>query len=260
MNLKLVLLIPFFLFTNSTFEKAPFWGQNGHRVTGKIAEQYLTKRTKRKIDKILKGESLAFVSTFADEIKSDNKYRKYSPWHYVNMGLDETYDEAEKNPKGDLVTAIATCINVLKDKNSTLEAQNFHLKMLVHFIGDLHQPMHIGQREDRGGNDIKVKWFGSETNLHSVWDTKMIESFNMSYVELANNAKYLSKAQVKAIEQGSIVDWVEEVHQITKDLYNSVRDGDKLSYRYSYLHFTTVRNQLQKGGIRLAKILNDIYN
>ncbi|MDB9888235.1 S1/P1 nuclease, partial [Polaribacter sp.] len=208
---------------------------------------------------LLKGQSLAFVSTFADEIKSDRKYREFSAWHYVNMGIDESYEAAEKNPKGDLVTAIAKCVSVLKDPKSKEEDKVFYLKMLVHFVGDLHQPMHIGQKEDRGGNRIKVEWFGKGTNLHSVWDTKMIEAWNMSYIELANNAKDLSEAQLKAIEKGSVEDWVNEVHEITKELYSSVKEGENLRYRYSYDHFGTVRDQLQRGGIRLAKILNDIY-
>jgi len=260
MKFKLLLLIPLFTMMNSSSDDLMFWGQNGHRATGEIAEKHLTKRAKRKIDKILKGESLAFVSTYADEIKSDKKYRKYSSWHYVNMGLDETYDTAEKNPKGDLVTAIATCIKTLKNKESSEDDIVFHLKMLVHLIGDLHQPMHIGRREDKGGNDIQVQWFGQGTNLHSVWDTKIIESFNMSYIELANNSKKLSKKQIEALNQGSVIDWVEEVHQITKKVYQSVKVGENLKYRYSYDYLETVRTQLQKGGIRLAKVLNDIYD
>ena len=175
------------------------------------------------------------------------------------MGLDENYETAEKNPKGDLVTAIAKCISVLKDPKQKESDKVFYLKMLVHLVGDLHQPMHIGQKEDRGGNRIKVQWFGQGTNLHSVWDTKMIEAWNMSYLELANNAKDLSRSQVKAIEKGSVEDWVNEVHAITKELYSSVKEGENLRYRYSYDHFATVRTQLQKGGIRLAKILNGIY-
>jgi len=236
-----------------------FWGQNGHRVTGEIAQQHLTKSAKKNINKILKGQSLAFVSTFADEIKSDRKYREFSPWHYVNMGLDESYQVAKKNPKGDLVTGISKCISVLKDEKSNEEDKTFYLKMLVHFVGDLHQPMHIGQKEDRGGNNVKVKWFGKDTNLHAVWDTKMIQGWNMSYLELANNAKDLSINQIKSIQVGSIVDWVNEIHEITKEVYKSVKLDENLRYRYSYDHFITVRNQLQKGGIRLAKILNDIY-
>lgn len=260
MQLKILLLSLLFFTSSTSINETFFWGKNGHRVTGQIAEKYLTKKAKRNIDKILKGQSLAFVSTFADEIKSESSYRKYSPWHYVNMGLEETYETSTKNPKGDLVTGIQKCISVLKDRTSTMSDKNFHLKLLVHFIGDLHQPMHIGRKEDKGGNDIQVRWFGKGTNLHSVWDSKMIDDYNMSYTDLANNVELISKKQIKYIAKGSVIDWVNEVHQLTEKLYSSVKTGENLRYRYSYDHFGIVRQQLQKGGIRLASVLNDIFD
>jgi hypothetical protein len=131
--------------------------------------------------------------------------------------------------------------------------------MLVHLIGDLHQPMHIGRAEDKGGNTIQVQWFGRGTNLHRVWDEDMIREWKMSYLELANNTQNLSKEQIKAIEKGTVIDWVHDTHKLSKMAYESVKVGEKLRYRYSYDHFGTVRTQLQKGGIRLAKLLNDIY-
>ena len=175
------------------------------------------------------------------------------------MDLDQSYAEASKNPKGDLVTGINKCIEVLKDGESSFEDKSFYLKMLVHFVGDLHQPMHIGQKEDKGGNSVKVQWFGKGTNLHAVWDTKMIEYWNMSYLELAESAQDLSKKQIKAIEAGTLADWVDEIHEVTRKVYKSVEVGENLRYKYSYEHFDTVREQLQRGGIRLAKILNDIF-
>ncbi|WP_299055535.1 S1/P1 nuclease [uncultured Polaribacter sp.] len=259
MKIKLIVLLSFLFIANTKNEETFFWGPTGHRTTGKIAEMHLTNKAKRKIDKLLQGQSLAFVSTYADEIKSDRSFSKYYPWHYVNMGLNETYATTEKNPKGDIVTGIDTCIKVLKDKNSSEADKVFHLKLLVHFVGDLHQPMHIGQREDKGGNTIQVQWFGKGTNLHAVWDSKMIEEWNMSYVELAENAKQLTKNEIKEIEKGSVVSWVDEIHEITKEVYASVKVGENLKYRYSYDHLATVRTQLQKGGIRLASILNDIF-
>jgi hypothetical protein len=260
MKLKLFLLIAAFFFGKPAIEETVFWGQNGHRATGKIAENHLNKRAKKKIDKLLKGQSLAFVSTYADEIKSDRAYSKYYSWHYVNMDLEASYADATKNPKGDIVTGINKCIEVLKDNNSSDEDKSFHLKMLVHFVGDLHQPMHIGQKEDKGGNAIQVEWFGKGTNLHAVWDTKMIENWNMSYLELADNAKEVSKKQIAAIEAGTLIEWVDEIHELTKKIYKSAAVGENLRYRYSYDHFGIVRDQLQIGGIRLAKILNDIFS
>ena len=260
MKIKLLLLIPFLFFMKSSSDEAVFWGKNGHRATGEIAEKHLTRKAKRSIDKILKGQSLAFVATYADEIKSDKKYNKYYSWHYINMDLDQTYEEAEKNPKGDLVTGINTCIEILNDKNSSDDEKNFHLKMLVHFMGDLHQPMHIGRKEDKGGNSIQVEWFGKGSNLHRVWDTNMIDDWEMSYIELADNADDLSKTQIETIEKGTLIDWVNEVHIVTNEVYNSVEKGENLRYKYSYNHFGTLRTQLQKGGIRLAKVLNDIFD
>lgn len=260
MKLKLFLLIPFLFFMKSSTDEEVFWGKNGHRATGKIAEKHLTRKAKKRIDKLLKGQSLAFVSTYADEIKSDRKYSKYYSWHYVNMGLDQNYEEAEKNPQGDLVTGINECIKILKDDNASEQDKAFHLKLLIHFIGDLHQPLHIGRKEDKGANDVQVQWFGKGTNLHSVWDSKMIDDWEMSYLELADNADDLSKKQIEAIKKGTIIEWVNEVHELTKEVYNSVKVGENLRYRYSYNHFGTVRTQLQKGGIRLAKVLNEIFD
>ena len=259
MKIKIFLVVSVLFLSSFAEKKTLFWGKNGHRATGKIAEGHLTKKARKKIDKILKGQSLAFVSTFADEIKSNRKYDEYYSWHYINMGLDETYATATKNPKGDLVTGITKCISVLKNKNSSEKDKAFFLKMLVHFVGDLHQPMHIGRREDKGGNTIQLQWFGKGTNLHRVWDENMIDDFKMSYTDLAANTKKLSKAQIEAIQKGSIIDWVDEVHQITKKVYNSAKIGENLRYKYSYDYFDLVRDQLQIGGIRLAKILNDIF-
>lgn len=261
MKIKVLLLFFAFLISASSIaNNEDFWGQTGHRATGKIAENNLTKTAKRRINKLLEGESLAFVSTYADEIKSDReKYGAFYTWHYVNMPFDTRYEDAVKNPKGDLVTGINKCVEVLKNEKSSIEDKRFYLKMLVHLVGDLHQPMHIGKKEDKGGNSIQVQWHGKGTNLHRIWDGDMIREWNMSYVELADNARDLSKEQIKVLQKGSVIDWVHDTHKLTKKVYASVKSGDKLRYRYSYDYFPVVREQLQKGGLRLAKLLNDIF-
>ena len=248
-----------FIFLLSHQSKADDWGATGHRTVGQIATTYLKGSAKRKIKKLLHGQSLAYVSTFGDEIKSDKRYNKFYTWHYINMPLDADYDASKQNPDGDLVSGINYCKKIIKDKNSSDDDKVFYLKLLVHLIGDLHQPLHVGLAEDKGGNDFKVQWFYKDTNLHSVWDSKMIDDYNMSYSELAKNADKLSKAQVKAIQEGSVIDWVNDTHVLTKKVYDSVKPGENLRYRYSYLYFNTVRSQLQKGGIRLAKVLNDLF-
>ena len=251
----LFILFIFPLNTNATED----WSATGHRVVGKIADNYLKGKAKREIRKLLKRKSLAFVSTYADEIKSDRRYNEFYTWHYTNMPLESNYEDYDKNPKGDLVTGINYCKKIIQDKNSNDDDKAFYLKLLIHLIGDLHQPMHIGLAEDKGGNDFKLQWFYEDTNLHSVWDRKMIDSFGMSYNELAENADLLSKEQVKAIQKGTVIDWVNETHVLTRKVYASAKPDENLRYRYSYDYFETVRSQLQIGGIRLAKVLNDLF-
>ncbi|MEM5566889.1 S1/P1 nuclease [Psychroserpens sp. AS72] len=236
----------------------PVWGQTGHRVVGAIADNYLKGSTKRQLKKLLNHESLAFVSTFADEIKADSLYKEFSSWHYLNMPLDGTYETSDKNPDGDLVTGIAFCKDKITSDNSTEDDKAFYLRLLIHLIGDLHQPMHLGLLEDRGGNDFDVQWNYKDSNLHRVWDSQMIESYGMSFSELTDNAAFLTKAELKAIEKGTVLDWIAETHVLTNQVYASAEKGENLRSRYSYKYFNIARAQMQKAGIRLAVVLNEI--
>ncbi|GGD43835.1 S1/P1 nuclease [Muriicola marianensis] len=253
-------IILFFAVSNLAFANPPFWGKTGHRVVGEVAEMHLKRKARKMVRKILKGRSLASVSNYADDIKSDTLYRKYYPWHYVNYPADKTYVQEPPAEEGDIVQAIETCIAKLRDKNSPEEEQIFYLKMLVHFIGDLHQPLHAGWAENRGGNDIEIEWFGRESNLHRLWDSDLIDHFGMSYTELARDLPPLSKEGYKALKQGDVYSWVEESHRLATSIYGSVIPGERLGYRYKYIHWNTVERQLLKGGVRLAVVLNEIFD
>ncbi len=248
-----------FITTLSFSVYADDWGQKGHRTTAAIASTYLTGKAKKAIKELLDDETLVTISTYADEIKSYDEYRKYSSWHYVNVEPGLTYEESDKNDYGDLVSAIRTCEEVLTSDRSSKEEKVFHLKLLVHFIGDLHQPLHLGRAEDKGGNDFQVRWFNDGTNLHSVWDTKMIESYGMSYSELNTNFGAISKKKFKELTSGELMSWVQEGQQLAQQVYNSADQGEKLGYRYVADHMDLVTLQLQKGGVRLAKMLNSIF-
>jgi len=256
---NLPILFVFLFISVFSLKASEDWGKTGHRATGEIAEKHLSKKAKKELNLLLNGRSLAFVSNYGDEIKSDNNYRKYSPWHYVNFPFDSSYEAHSKSKKGDLIVGINKCIEVLKSSTSSREDKIFHLKMLVHFIGDLHQPMHIGLAGDKGGNDFQVRWFKDGTNLHAVWDTKMINSYGMSYSEIARNEKQLSNHQLEKIQSGTVIDWMNESRELCKDIYENVEIGQKLRYKYSYDYMDVLLFQLQKGGIRLAVILNDIF-
>jgi hypothetical protein len=247
-----------FLLFNPLTVKAD-WGQTGHRVVGEVASNHLSEKAKIEIDQLLNGMSLAVASTFGDEIKSDPQYRKYGPWHYVNIPFDKTYKEIKPSERGDIIIGIEHSIAVLKDSNASQEDKTFYLKMLIHLIGDLHQPLHLGLEEDKGANDFQVRWFNEGTNLHRVWDSDMINSYQMTYTELTQNLPRINEEEKQKIMSGTLLEWVEQERVLTKKIYESAKIGEKLGYRYMYDHFSTVKSQLQKGGLRLAKILNEIF-
>ena len=246
-------------FSSSSLIASEDWGKTGHRTMGEIATKHLSKKAAKKISALLGGESLAFVSTYADEIRSDDAYRKYAPWHYVSFPFGARYENTPKNKRGDIIMGIQNCIDVLKDATSSQKDKEFYLRMLVHFIGDLHMPLHVGLKEDKGGNSFKVKWFGKQTNLHSVWDTKIIEGYAMSYTELTNNVDVLSKKEIQTIQSGAGTDWMYESRVLCEDVYANTSVGDNLGYKYMYRYVNVSRKQLQKAGLRLASILNEIY-
>jgi len=238
----------------------PVWSKTGHRVVGEVATEYLNSRTRKAVAALLEGQSLASVSNYADEIKADRKYKDFGPWHYVNIPADKDYSEITPSPYGDLVSGIEHCIKVLEDKNGSREDRVFYLKMLIHLIGDLHQPMHVGREEDKGGNDIQLQWFGRGTNLHKLWDAEMINDYGMSFTELAQSLPRLSRKELRAMQEGDFYVWVEETQEEASKVYDSARAGDKLAYSYSYKYWETVEQQLLRGGVRLAKILNEIFD
>lgn len=253
-------IIALFLLASSFLQAAEFvWGNTGHRATGAIAEQYLSRKAKKEINRLLDGQSLALVSTFGDDIKSDDRYRSFGVWHYVNIPFDKTYDTHPKNERGDIIQGINTCVEIIKDPTSSKEDKAFYLKLLIHFIGDLHQPLHTGLGEDKGGNDFQVQWFKNGTNLHRVWDSQMIERFNMSYSELAKTMPKITEKQVALLQEGSVSDWMEDSRTLVKDIYKNTKKGDKLGYDYMYQYFDPLRSQLQKGGVRLAGLLNELF-
>tara|TARA_B100000927_G_scaffold25952_2_gene19445 strand:- start:13048 stop:13815 length:768 start_codon:yes stop_codon:yes gene_type:complete len=235
------------------------WGSTGHRVVGKIAEQNISNETRKKIFDLLDGNSIAYVSTYADEIKSNSTFKNYNNWHYANLKLHQKYKTSKKNPKGDVYFGIKKCIDILNDNTISKKEKQFYLKLLIHLIGDLHQPLHLGKKEDRGGNDIKIKWFDKFSNLHRVWDSNMINYSRLSYSELANNLPAVSDKVKKQIISAPIEKWFEETHNLTKYIYNKLPKDKILGYKYYHENFDIIRLQLLKAGLRLAYTLDQIF-
>jgi len=238
------------------------WGETGHRSVAFIAEQYLSPEAYKQVAYLLDGESLVRASTWPDEIKADPLYKIYGQWHYINLPLDKEYSNIERLDGGDIMMAIDKCIDVLKDNLSTKEVKAFHLKFLVHLIGDVHQPMHTGRYEDWGGNKIEAQWYGQpQTNLHLIWDFNMIEHYNLSYTELTDFI--IKEHRNTDVFQGNVEDWVMESHNYVRDIYKEFNDPflntyDKVEL-YMYENFPLVKKRLYQGGIRLAGVLNKIH-
>jgi hypothetical protein len=233
------------------------WGPTGHRTTGLIAEHYLTGKAKKKIKQLLGQESLALVSTWMDEIRSDSTHVDMSDWHWVTIETGMTYEQSKKNPKGDVIMTLERVVAELKSHQLTLQQEIEDLKILVHLVGDIHQPLHVGCCDDQGGNKARVKWFRNESNLHRVWDSDMIDDSKFSYTELAAALGEPDMATAHSLQQGGIRDWVTESMSYRKQVYD-VGDGN-LGYKYSYRYFPIAKLRMLQAGIRLAGILNQIY-
>jgi len=236
---------------------ASAWGVTGHRVTGKIAEQYLNKNARKNLARILKGQSLAIASTWMDEIRSDSTYDYTADWHWVTIQDYQTYAQSLKNPNGDVVATIERIIADLKAKKLSGKAEEEAVKMLIHLIGDIHQPLHVGGGNDRGGNDVKVTWFRNDSNLHRVWDSDMIDDTKLSYTELAESLARPDATTLANLQKSSVNDWVRESMSYRQQVYKY--GNGKLGYEYAYRNTPLVRDQLLKAGVRIAAVLNDIY-
>jgi hypothetical protein len=233
------------------------WGVTGHRITGWIADKYLSKKTRKEIERILGQQSLAMASTWMDEIRSDTSFNYMEDWHWVTIHDGQTYEHSEKNPKGDIIKTLELIIGELKSHKLNATDEAIHVKMLIHLIGDLHQPLHVGGGSDRGGNEVKVSWFKNESNLHRVWDSDMIDDTRLSYTEFAESLERPDGTQLKVIQNATLNDWVLESMGYRNQIYDI--GNSKLGYLYTYKNLHVVRKRLLQAGIRLAAVLNDIY-
>ena len=241
------------------------WGLTGHRVIAEIAENNLKGKTKRQIKKLLGEEKLAYWANWPDFIKSEptGKWKEASKWHFVNVDPQTDYKgfaaalTSQKEPN--LYNQLERLVNVLKDKNAAQEDRKNALVFIIHMMGDMAQPMHTGRAEDLGGNKIDVNYFGQKTNLHSLWDGKLVDSQKYSYTEYANLLNIKTKKEREEIQKGDLTTWMYDSHLIANKIYAQTPAGSNLSYDYQYQFNDTLERQLLYGGLRLAQLLNDTF-
>jgi hypothetical protein len=239
------------------------WGTQGHRICGQIANMYLTPNARKAIEAILGNESLALAGNWADYIKSDPDYSYLSAWHYIDFDRQYNYPEMvaylDHDTGADAYTKLHFLTGQLKKKNLNREDKLLYLHMLIHIIEDVHQPMHAARGDDKGGNDFKVNWFGNPTNLHSVWDSQLIDFQQLSYTEYAAAINHSTAAQRAEWQKAPVSRWIFESNQIAEKLYTDIKPGETLNYKYNFTHIGTLNRQLLKAGVRLAGVLNELF-
>lgn len=270
------------------------WGANGHRAVGEIADQFLSAKAKRELKKVIGGQNLADQANWPDHIKSYSKYRPYSTWHYNTVEDGTDYSNPKDPGFGTALQRIEDAKKALKGADpQDIFTYKQSLAWLVHLIGDIHQPLHVGRsRIVRGGNRVHVMWFRKRTNLHAVWDTQIIDQARMSYTELAASAMRLAKNK-KWKTGGSAMDWLNESVGLRNYAYDLITDRlpdldtkpaplkpvtafkniiltdtyypadedlPRLGYSYQARNFEIVQMRIFQAGVRLAETLNGIYS
>ena len=237
------------------------WGKTGHRVTGEIAQQYLSRSAQKEVKRILGVEDLAEASAWADFMRSSRDEfwtKEAGPYHYVTIPKGMTYAEVGAPTQGDAITALAKFKAILQDKEATLEEKQLALRFTVHIIGDLHQPLHAGNGTDKGGNDFKMTFFWEQTNLHRVWDSGLIKQEELSYTEISTwLSRKITKQNIQNWNNTHPVVWAEESAALRDTIYPEGEAEE--SWGYVFDNRDILRQRLSQGGVRIAAYLNEVF-
>ena len=261
------------------------WGESGHRIVASIAERMLTPEARAEVDRILADErafgvpecpvtNLQDAARWADCVRPLKAYAYTATWHFDDIPLCRAAQREAYCAEGNCLSAqTERLIGVLSDRTADRKARLEALKFVVHFIGDLHQPLHASDNGDRGGNDVPTSFFGStdkdgKQNLHRVWDSRLAEKLLAGSGDPASTLfAQLKPLEAAAWQQGGIEDWMRETHAIAVDvtyaelprpLACNAKGGERETLEQAYYDRAApvVSQQLLKAGVRLAEVLN----
>ena len=249
----------------SAVTSSTLWGEDGHRVTGWIAYQHLTDEARAEVDRLLALEETTLwdAAYWPDKVaRSLPENRFANPLHYANVAEGaEGYDaERDRPEEGDIMSGIERFSAVLADKKAPDARRLEALRFLAHFVGDLHQPLHMGRNADRGGNDIHVTFFGRPTNLHAVWDTGIITRSHTDWLAFARELQdSLEPGETDELTASmEVIDWANEsYHLAMNEVYPGVGD-QPIAAEYTEANLPMVEERLIAAGIRLAGVLNNL--
>jgi nuclease S1 len=246
---------------------ATAWGPQGHRVIARVAEERLTPAAKQAIKELLHpGDTLPDVADWADRDGHD-AVPGSAKWHFINVPIrDAKYDPRLIRDDDNIVVKIKQYRKVLGDKSKPKQDQQRALLFLVHFIEDIHQPLHVGDNNDRGGNDTQIQFFNEGTNLHKLWDSDLIHRIGGNdQAWMARVERDITPETVKEWSKGSVDDWADETFQVAKLAYRPLDDAPKLIPRgfklddaYLKRAEPMLKQQMARAAVRLANELNAI--
>ncbi len=251
--------------TMMTALPAHAWGEEGHQIVGALAMTRLTPAARSSIMMLLGNDDLATAGLWADQIRGDPVYDWAKPYHYVNLPRDGQEILLSRDcPTGEcVVLAIPKFLAIAADITKPQEERAEALKFAVHFMGDLHQPLHAGYKDDLGGNRIQIVAFGGEkTNLHALWDSVLIRH------KTAGEWRALATELSDAMQAGQVAewqsnlnseDWANESAAITRVIYKELPDDQKIDEAYYTKNIDTVKRRLSMGGVRMAAALNKAF-
>ena len=248
------------------------WGQEGHAIVAEIARQYLTPKALSAVDALLAADAadtltapdMASRAAWADVWR--NSHRETAPWHFTDIEIDgsNTADAACANE--DCLTRRLTLFAAqLSSKDASAADRILALKFVLHFAGDLHQPLHLADNHDKGGNCVYLSRGGARANLHHYWDTEVVEKMGKDPDTVASDLYFaISPAQLKAWRKGDIESWAMESHQVAKAVVYTLGSQPgcssglryDLSDAYDAAALKAAKIQLQRAGVRLAVLLN----
>ena len=241
------------------------WGGEGHSLIARIAWEEMTPTAKARVAEILgPGVTMASIASWADSVR--NERRETGTWHYVDIPIDKPHLDMERDcPKGDCVLAkIEDFRKALKDPATPAVQRREALMFLVHFVGDMHQPLHCSDNKDRGGNEVRVQFgTGRPSNLHSLWDSGLLGKMGKEDDLFAVYSRESAK-RYKKLSKGTVADWAEESHKaavkVTYGLLPKVAAGtpEPIDAKYEQKADPLIKQQIEKAGARLARVLNEV--
>lgn len=253
--MKKLLLTPLIALAIMTPYCSFAWGKMGHKMVVEIAYTMIDAHTRENVQKVLGGMGAEEAGNWMDHIKSDHFYDHMKPWHYVNVAEGKTYEETEEK---NVINQLTRVVEELKHKDKMKEDDiRTNLLIIMHLVGDLHQPLHVGYLVDKGGNDIRVKYKGESTNLHRIWDSDIIEQEHITLSDCLQFKRSFDSDELAALTAINVANWMRQPRSQVKGCY-AFSDG-KIDEAYIAKNKRIIEQEIFLAGARLAAVLNECF-